>query len=196
MHCKQLFLAFPQHVDLKTYRTTTTMAPKTKTTSKEVLLAIIGQVSQLNNGNGADKEIVATRAGYPDGPKSSAFTMAITRLRKKEFLTVSDDGLLRLTESGRELAGNADIDALPSSNQEQHQRMRESLSAKQKLLFQQLTDGQPQTREYLARALGYESHKAGAFTMLLGRTKKLGYLDYIDKVSVQLTDMAFPLGRP
>lgn len=172
------------------------MAPKTKTTSKEVLLAIIGQVSQLNNGNGADKEIVAIRAGYLDGPKSSAFTMASTRLRKKEFLTVSDDGFLHLTESGREVAGNADIEAPPSSNQEQHQRMQESLSAKQKLLFQHLTDGQPHSREYLARALCYESHKAGAFTMLLGRTKKLGYLDYIDKVSVQLTDMAFPLGRP
>ena len=94
--------------------------PKTKTTSKETLLAIIGQVSQLNGGNGAAKDIVASRAGYPGGHKTPAFTMAIKRCGKKNLLTYSDDDLLLLTDQGRDLANTATIDDIASSNQEQH----------------------------------------------------------------------------
>jgi Mn-dependent DtxR family transcriptional regulator len=147
-------------------------------------------------GKGADKKRVADRAQYPGSSKTSAFQMAITRLRKKGLLEVNADGLLVLTDSGADLAGNAGIDDLPATNEEQHERMKESLSPKQKQLFQQLKDGQPHPREGLSSTLGYDSPKKSAFTMLLTRTKKLGYIEYVGNDSVQLTDMAFPLGRP
>ncbi|KAL3903951.1 MAG: hypothetical protein SGILL_010251, partial [Bacillariaceae sp.] len=170
--------------------------PKAKTTTKEVLLAIIGQVSQLNGGNGADKAIVASRAGYPGGHKTPAFTMAVKRCEKKNLLTKTDDGLLLLTDEGRELAGEATVDDIAPTNHDQHEEMMKTLGAKPKKLFGLLTDGQAHSRQELADAMQYKSPKEAAFTVLLGRVKKLGYIESVGaNKDIQLTDMAFPYGR-
>jgi hypothetical protein len=43
--------------------------------------------------------------------------------------------------------------------------------------------------------MGYESPKVAAFTMLLTRVKKLEFIQFPDKETVELADMAFPFGR-
>ena len=73
--------------------------------------------------------------------------------------------------------------------------MMKTLGPKPKSLFQLLTDGQAHSRTSLAEAMDYASAKEAAFTVLLGRVKKLGYLEFPETGMVQLTDMAFPYGR-
>mmetsp|Transcript_23869 Transcript_23869/g.42347 ORF Transcript_23869/g.42347 Transcript_23869/m.42347 type:complete len:169 (-) Transcript_23869:217-723(-) len=161
--------------------------------SKEKLLAIIGQVSQLHGGNGAPKELVAKRAGYTGGHKGQAFAKAIYRLKEKGFIEVRD-GILYLTARGEEIAGTVSMEDIASSNKEQQEKMRSTLSPKQQHLFDLLLHG-PRSRQDLAGKLGYESHTAQGFTKLLARVKAQNYIEFIENQMVQLTDLAFPYGR-
>jgi hypothetical protein len=170
------------------------MAPKQTSCSKEKLLAIIGQITQLHAGKGAPKKIVAARAGYPGGPKTPAFSMAVRRLQKKGLLENKGEDLI-LTSEGKEIASTCtELEGIASTNEEQQEKMRSKLSNKQQELFALLCNG-PRTRQDLADTMGYESPKVAAFTMLLTRVKKLEFIQFPDKETVELADMAFPFGR-
>lgn len=166
--------------------------------TKEMLCAVIAQVSSLHNGMGAPKEMVAKRAGYGGNPKGSAFAVAISRQSKNGYIRV-DGGLLYLTESGQELAGQANIDDLPVDNTAQLDKIEQSLSAKKRELFVLLRQSsKPMMKVDLASALGYESATVPAFSVLVSRVKTDGYLEDAPgcKAAVQLSNLCFPYGRP
>jgi len=171
------------------------MAPrkKLKATSKTALLAVIAQLAPLYQGK-PPRELVARRAGYGTAT-SPAFKMALKRAAKRGHMDiVTDKTTVELTESGREEAGDASLHL--ASNEETHEKIKLDLSAKMNEVFELVKDGQPRLRSAIAATLGYKSEKEAGFKMLLNRIRNKGYLDFIDKQSIQLSDICFPTGRP
>jgi hypothetical protein len=166
--------------------------------TKEKLCAIIALVSKLHNGAGAPKEMVAKRSGYPNA-KHQSFTKALSRQSKNGFLTVKDGTFLYLTESGKELAGQANIDDLPVDNSAQLDKIEQSLSAKQRDLFVLLRDRtEPIMKDKVAAILGYADAKVQGFSKLVSRVRAQGHLEDApdNKHAIQLSDLCFPFGRP
>jgi hypothetical protein len=58
-----------------------------------------------------------------------------------------------------------------------------------------LQDGQPRLRSEIAVSLKYASEQEQGFKKLLARIREKGYLEFVDKESVQLPDICFPCGR-
>jgi hypothetical protein len=167
---------------------------KLNATSKEMLLSIIVQMSALHGGK-APVELVARTGGYGNA-KTPAFKMALKRAATRGHLVVHPDGTVAATDSGH---GEAQLSGmvLPTSNREAHEKiMNEHLTPKMKEAFELMIDGQPFVRSDIAKSLGYVSAKEAAFQMLLRRIRDKGFLEFLDKESVQLSDVCFPVGRP
>ena len=169
------------------------MPPKKKlnATSKTELLGVIANLAPFHGGN-PPRELVARRAGYGNA-KTPAFKMAIKRAEKRGQLDLSDKQAISLTELGS--AEAPDVAAVFGSNEQAHEKIKSELSPKMKEAFDLLHDGQPCLRSTIASRLEYKSEKEPAFKMLLNRIRDKGFLDFIDKFSVQLSDVCFPMGR-
>ena len=81
------------------------------------------------------------------------------------------------------------------SNEEAQDAILAQLSSKMQNAFKLLQDGKPKTRTFLAQELNYDSTANQGFKKLLTRIKAQGFLDFVDKESVQLADVCFPNGR-
>jgi hypothetical protein len=163
---------------------------KTSTCTASELLGVIAQVAVLHGGK-APRDLVAKRAGYGTADNDS-FKKALSRAAKKGLLDRSDKRVLDLTDKGREEAG----DAPPvKTNEDAHNKIKEELSDKMQEAFALMTDGKAHTREELASAMKYPDIKHQGFRKLLDRIKGKGYLDYVDKDTVRLSDVCFPQGR-
>lgn len=165
---------------------------KLNATSKTMLLGVIAQLSPFHGGK-APRELVARRAGYGNA-KSNAFKMALKRASKRGHVDLSDKETVQLTELGLGEAGGAP-DCL-GSNEETHDKIKSDLSPKRKEVFELIKDGKVYLRSFIATSLGYQSEKENAFKMLLKRIQDKGYLNFVDKESVQLSEICFPMGRP
>jgi len=168
----------------------TTATKKAKATSKSQLLGVINQLAPLHDGK-PPRDLVAQRAGYGDGNNGS-FKKALFRASKRGQVDLSDKSSVFLTEKGQQEAG--DVPELPT-NKEAQEAILEELTSKRKEAFELLNDGKVYLRSDIAAKLGYESEKHQGFKKLLDRIKAMGYLDYPDKDSVQLSDTCFPNGR-
>lgn len=171
------------------------MTPRKKlnATTKAALLRVIAQLSPLHQGK-PPRELVARRAGYGSAT-TPAFKMALKRAAKRGHVDiVADKTTVELTESGREEAGDASENL--ATNEETHDKIKSDLSPKMNEVFELIKDGEPHLRSVIATTLGYMNEKEAAFKMLLNRIRKKGYLDFIDKQSIQLSDICFPTGRP
>jgi hypothetical protein len=172
---------------------------KIKTTSRKELLVVIGLVSVEHHG-AARRDNVALRAGYggTGSAKSSAFRCALGRLEKSGYLQdlrVHRDQILLTEEGCRAAIKHAATCSLACTNQDVQLEILQQLTPTMTCLFRLVQDGQHYSRDYLAKALGYINKKAGGFQTLLSRMHCKGYLDFIDKNSVQLSDTCFPFGR-
>lgn len=176
-------------------KTTKKPGQKRNATSKGMLLSIIVQMSALHGGR-APVELVARTGGYGNA-KTPAFKMTLKRAATRGHLVVHpEDGTVVATDSGHGEAQSSGM-VLPTSNREALDKIKnEHLTPKMKEAFELMIDGQPFVRSDIAKRLGYVSAKEAAFQMLLRRIRDKGFLEFLDKESVQLLDVCFPVGRP
>jgi hypothetical protein len=152
---------------------------------------------------------VARSAGYTNA-KSTGFTKQLCKLKKEGILDYQKGDRLALTEQG--LQSMLKVDP-PKDNDEAQARLRMILklgpksskkgkpqegSTKSDLIFDILSDGMVHERQKLADATGYTNVKSTGFTKVLGKMSGLKLIHYPPggNPSVQLTDIAFPFGRP
>ncbi|CAB9511742.1 expressed unknown protein [Seminavis robusta] len=165
-------------------------AKKSKATSKNELLGVIAQLGLMHDGK-PPRDLVARRAGYGSGDNPS-FKKALLRASKRDHVDLSDKLVVSLTEKGQQEAG--DPPELPT-NKAAQEKILEELTAKMKTAFELMRDGKVHLRTDLAEKLGYDSAKEQGFKKLLDRIRLKGYLEAVDKDSVQLSDLCFPNGR-
>jgi len=163
------------------------------------ILRAMGELNMLGNKEHS-MQTICLFSGYGH-PKSTPFAKGLRKLRLDGMINAgSTKGTLRLTEHG--------IRALPSDmepprdTEQVHIRLRKFLSEKMatntdKLdqLWTILGNGKVHAVADLAKALGYGHVKSTSFVVLIRRLKELGVADS-SKGKIQLTDMAFPMGRP
>jgi len=169
-----------------------TQRKKMTATSKTMLLSVIANLAPLHGG-APPRELVARRAGYGNA-KTPAFKMALKRAEKRGHVDLSEKTTVALTDLGYEQVGSSPDQTLPS-NEETHAKIKSELSPKMNIVFDFLQDGQMYSRHSIALSLGYTSEKEAGFKMLMNRIRDKGYLEFVDKISVQLSDVCFPMGR-
>ena len=162
-----------------------------KPLGKNSLLGVIAQLAPLHNGQ-PPRDLVARRAGYGSGDNPS-FKKALSRASKKNFVDLSEKMVVFLTDMGKNEAGDAP--ALKTNEECQEAILADLSRGKQTEAFRLLQDGKVHQRSDLAIKLGYSSEKDGGFKKLLDRIRVSGYLENVDKESVQLSDICFPNGR-
>ncbi len=167
-----------------------TPAEKTSTT-KNQLLGVIAQLDPFHNGK-PPRDLVARRAGYGNAMNPS-FKKALSRASKRNHLDLSDKSNVTLTASGLEEAGDAP-DWL-KSNDDAHTKIQEELTPAMRKVFELVKDGKRHSRSEIASSLEYPSVKHQGFKKLLDRIRLKGYLEFVDKEFIQLSDICFPAGR-
>lgn len=141
---------------------------------------------------------VALFAGYGN-VKSKSFANALSKLSKSGFIEYPDKKTARLTQAGIAKTGSV---TPPSSNEQVHEKIKNLLKGTETKIFNELVDGRSHVREQVAATLGYSNVKSKSFANSLSKMSSLGFLAYVKdetnskKNLVQLTDIAFPLGRP
>jgi hypothetical protein len=135
---------------------------------------------------------VALYAGYTNC-KSAGFAKALTQVKSEGLIEYPNAKTLRLSQHG--LGSLPKIDP-PKNNKAAQERLCTRIAPKACGIFRFLHDGQVHDREEVALASGYTNLKSAGFAKALGTLSGLGIMSYPDKKSVQLTDIAFPYGRP
>ena len=123
----------------------------------------------------------------------SGFTKNLGILRKQGMLE-SGNTVIELTEQGRQLDGV--FDSSPLSQNEFWDEIKKFLLPKAAgKIFDTLIDGRVHDKKTIITKLGYQPDKLSGFEKYLSKMSSLGYLSKT-KTHLQLTDKAFPLGRP
>ena len=137
---------------------------------------------------------VALLAGYTN-VRSTGFAKALGAVKKRELIVFPSGSTVALSPTG--------IEALPSTigqpknNDEMKMRLVGVIkSPKAGEVYDCLFDGKVHRRSELAAAVGYTNIKSTGFAKVLSKLGGLGVLHYPDSQTVQLTDIAFPYGRP
>lgn len=167
-----------------------TAAKKSKGCTKEQLFGVIAKLASLHNGK-PPRDLVARHAGYVNAENGS-FKKALYRASKDNLIDLSEKDVVWLTELGQAEAG----DPLEMETNEQAQEgILKDLSPKMQEVFKLLQDGQAHLRTEIASTLKYENEQHQGFKKLLCRIREKGYLNFVDKDSIQLADICFPNGR-
>jgi len=115
-------------------------------------------------------------------------------MKKKSYIEYTDGQTISLTDAGVRYVGD-DVDPASLSNESFHADIKKMIAPKTGKILDVLADGKVHDRNKVARALGYDMNKLSGYTKSLSQLSSLGFLTY-DKTTLQLTDKAFPLGRP
>lgn len=143
---------------------------------------------------------VLSFAGYKY-PTAGRFHQTKKSLLAKGLIEyTSSTKTYRLTEAG--IAEAPAVEAgtkleQPKSNEAFHNHVKEHFKeAKAFPLFEILADGHPHERSKVCHDLGYKFQTAQAFAKAVSELKNLGFLEPAGRGLFQLTDKAFPCGRP
>ena len=123
----------------------------------------------------------------------SGFTKNLSILRKQGFLERGNT-IIELTKHGRQLDGVVDSSAM-SQNDFWEEIKQVLLPGAPGRIFDALIDGRVHEKKTIITKLGYQPDKLTGFDKYLSKMSSLGYLAKT-KTQLQLTDKAFPLGRP
>mmetsp|Transcript_33435 Transcript_33435/g.50436 ORF Transcript_33435/g.50436 Transcript_33435/m.50436 type:complete len:358 (-) Transcript_33435:71-1144(-) len=139
---------------------------------------------------------IAMFAGYSNA-KSAGFAKVIGRLKKLGYVTYPNNKTVAITEEG--LKSIPAVQA-PVDNNEVHERIIRLLGNKTKsaAIFSSLLNGATLPKAEVALENGYTNLKSYGFTKAMSKLKSMTLIDYPDpaKATVELTDIAFPYGRP
>ena len=142
---------------------------------------------------------VAFFSGYSN-VKSAGFAKALSMLKTKGYIEYPDKKSVRLSAAGIAKAGR--LADLPTSNAAVHERIKKLLKPTMVKVFDTLSSGAVRTRREVADATGYTNEKSAGYAKALSTMSSLGILEYpkdptdSKKKLVQLTEIAFPFGRP
>lgn len=138
-------------------------------------------------------------AGY-SFPTARRFIDATKSLKEKGHVEyLANSKTYRLTEAGLERApsNNGKKREVPKTNEAFHAQLKEQFeSPKADVLLDMLADGRVHDRLTVCNEMGYKYQTAQAFAKSLKELKTLGFIDNAGQGKFQLTDKAFPLGRP
>ena len=123
----------------------------------------------------------------------SGFTKNLSILRKQGLLG-RGNAIIELTKQGRQLDGVVDSSQM-SQNEFWTEIKQVLLPPAAGKIFDALIDGQVHEKKTIITKLGYQPDKLTGFNKYLSKMSSLGYLAKT-KSHLQLTDKAFPLGRP
>lgn len=112
--------------------------------------------------------------------------------RRKRIKWIPPRDVVWLTPKGQDMAGEPPE---MENNQQAQEAILNDLTPKMQAVFKMLQDGQPRLRSEIAVSLKYASEQEQGFKKLLARIREKGYLEFVDKESVQLPDICFPCGR-
>lgn len=157
-------------------------------TGPQKVLAALAELKLRHGLEEAPKKRVASMAGIP----STTFPSLISRMAKNGLVEYgSTPEMMKITDKGMEQVDPIDI---PTSNEEAQERIKEKLKGKPLRIFEILQDGKPHAKKEIMEAVDCTNPKT--FAPLLSRElKKLGYIDYASKGTVQLSELCFPFGR-
>lgn len=135
-----------------------------------------------------DRRTAAVFSGQ--SPRSSAYGNHLASLRAAGLVSYPGEGLLALTEAGREVAPGPDT---PVSLEELQRRWLAYLNAYEGDLLRVLIERYPQvlSREALSKASG-RSFSSSAFGNAVASLKSLGLVAYPREGHVQATTLLFP----
>lgn len=154
------------------------------------------------------RKLVALLADYPS--VNYAFQKTFSAVRQAGLVNGPTSTTAELTEYGINTLpqgypglniGPLTFEQRPKDNDEMHDYLesiiREYGQAPNKMIkvFYALTDGKVHSRAAVAFVAKYRSEKQPGFVKILNLLSGLDVIEYPDKNSVQLADVAFPLGR-
>ena len=137
---------------------------------------------------------VALLAGYSN-VKSAGFSKALCAVKQQGLIEYPSGSTVSLSSKG--IASLPHTISKPKNNDEMKMRLLGVVrSPKAQEVYNYLVDGKIHNRADLALAVGYTNIKSAGFTKVLSKLGGLGIIHYPNSQSVQLTDIAFPYGRP
>ena len=182
-------------------RTTTIIPTKKVTTFKGKEAPVkLGRESAASRVLGACV-VLEKRLGRPTVPrqqvvifacvKSTSELCVLSKL-KMEGLILYTKNTIQLTDDGRSLADHSTI---PRDNRTHHAHLKDKfLTGVLTFLFEAMADGKVHDRLSLCRMMAGLTEEETLDN--LSKLKKMGFIEYPDQNSVQLTDVCFPFGRP
>lgn len=144
------------------------------------------------------RALLSLVTGYP----SKSLLTLMGKLKKKNLLVYPDAHTVRITSEGLSRVPSSATAATGSSgmltNKEIQNRLKSTLNLKFQptRIFDALVDGKIHNKKELAMSLGLDGSKFASFKTYLSSLGGMGLVIYPTKDSIQLTDLAFPLGRP
>lgn len=168
---------------------------------EDVELRILAKMAdrQVFGVNEVSKEEVLKFAGY-SFPTAARFIQATKSLKAKGYVEYSKETKsYRLTEVGMNHApsSNGKPREQPKTNVAFHDQLKEHFeSPKAAQMLDLLADGRRHERVKVCNALGYKYTTATAYAKSVKELTTLGFLEGAGRGMFQLTDKAFPLGRP
>jgi len=140
---------------------------------------------------------IALFSGYSN-VQSASFKKAMKNLNQElGFIDYPDKDTVRLTATGTSQAPSAVAPA--TSNHEIQERLKKMLKDKAPAIFDQLKDGRSHAREQVAATVGYSNMASKGFKDAVKQMLSLNMIEESKegkKKLIQLTDIAFPFGRP
>lgn len=159
-------------------------------------LILIALREQLDLGITAPSRIqICASAGYKN-LHSKGYVAAMKKLKTSGFIEYPDKDSVSLTQEGATHAPSTAPRA--TTNAEIQARLKNMLKDKAVQVFDILSDGQAHNREEVCYAIGYQHLASKGFVAALKQMKALNILTSPEdnKKMIQLTDIAFPFGRP
>jgi hypothetical protein len=165
---------------------------KAKGGNRQTIMASTARLGRLHDG-APPRDLVAVFAGYPNG-QTAGYKKMLSILKKEGFIDFPDKNTMQLTDKGIEETGGQAPE--PLSNEDFHEIIKEMLQPKHREAFDFLADGRAHERSELAEVLGYDNDGTPGFKKTLSQVKKHAFVEFVGRDMVQLSDKAFPFGRP
>jgi hypothetical protein len=162
-----------------------------KPNNKQKIIDTLAALKILHKIVNAPKARVATMAQI----STSTFNPMISRMTKEDDPWIqygSTPGTLMITDEGMR---HANTEAVPTSNEERLESIKQKLRGKPRRIFEYLADGKVHDKEDVMNAVDCTNPKTFG-PMVSRELRKPGYIDFPSKRTMQLSDECFLFGRP
>ena len=139
------------------------------------------------------KQLIMTMTG---SSSMTSFKVLMGKSRKKKYITFPDKDTIAITDAGLDAAPDGIVDDVPTTDKELQDRIKSlfkltdgSVPGK---IFDYLRDGQPRTKQEIAKHVGYDDESNTSFKVLLGKlTSKKIAINSKDGKRLELSPMCF-----
>lgn len=151
------------------------------------ILNAIGELEQMGVQNPA-REIVALMAGYTN-LTSTGFVKAIGQLRTSEYIVYPDADSITYTHEGRAKS----VFPKPRTIEQVHERICQLVGGKATQILKPLIEAYPDAlpRIDVAAAANYTNLTSTGYVKVVGRLRKLGFIEYPDSNTMKASKILF-----